>query len=209
MAWNDGEIRECGREGATVIGVRFVICGNTETLARRLGHGSEDPSGNGWEEAAREAFRAGVTAIEANGFDWGQETRYAAYHGGPRRGLVEAIYYEAHAEDVDEGVPEWCRSESQTICVDRVQATEQQALDAMEVAMVAAQTEAGRRLEHRRTNADDWVLLIEGGKVIGAWATTRDDETWHNYQHPGDLANWEATHPDATDPKDYGELVEP
>lgn len=65
-----------------------------------------------------------------------------------------------------------------------------------------------RKLEHRHNNAVDHILLVEGETVIGAWETTKSDDAWTNWQSPGDIADWDATHPDATDPDDYGILVD-
>lgn len=64
-----------------------------------------------------------------------------------------------------------------------------------------------RTIEARKTNAYTTVLLLEGGVVIGAWPTTGDDQAWASYMEPGDLGDWEATHPDETSPEAYGEVV--
>ena len=66
---------------------------------------------------------------------------------------------------------------------------------------------AKRTIEHRTNNAYDSILLIEGGKVIGAWTVGQRGDELENFASPGDLADWEATYPDETDPADYGDLV--
>ena len=64
-----------------------------------------------------------------------------------------------------------------------------------------------RHLEHRTNNAHDTIILIEDGQVIGAWTTDRNDKPFSDFQAPGDLDDWDATWPDATDPHEYGDLV--
>ena len=64
-----------------------------------------------------------------------------------------------------------------------------------------------RTLEHRTNNAYDTILLVEDSAVIGAWDAARED-AMKNFREPGDLNDWAHTNPDATDPADYGELVE-
>lgn len=56
------------------------------------------------------------------------------------------------------------------------------------------------------TNAGDWILLVDGEKVVGAWMA--DDETVRNYLDNGaDAAGWNETYPEQTAISDYGEVV--
>ena len=64
-----------------------------------------------------------------------------------------------------------------------------------------------RHLEHRTNNAYDTILLIEDGRVIGEWETDRNDKPFSDFQSSGDLGDWHATWPAATDPNAYGDLV--
>ena len=64
-----------------------------------------------------------------------------------------------------------------------------------------------RHLEHRTNNAYDTILLIEDGQVIGEWETDRNDKPFSDFQSSGDLGDWDATWPGATDPNAYGDLV--
>jgi hypothetical protein len=65
-----------------------------------------------------------------------------------------------------------------------------------------------RTLEQRHNNAYNTILLIEDGEVIGAWTVGGRDNAMTCFNNPGDLADWEPTSPEDTDPADYGELVD-
>jgi len=65
-----------------------------------------------------------------------------------------------------------------------------------------------RTLQRRRNNAYDSILLIEDGKVIGAWEFF---ELWHagDWDNPGNLNYWDATSLDDGEeiPEQWGDLV--
>lgn len=69
-----------------------------------------------------------------------------------------------------------------------------------------------RTIQHRKTNASNFILLLEDGRVIGEWRTDLDNQPWYDYlvalRDPRQLELWDATHPDCTDPDDWGEVVE-
>ena len=62
-----------------------------------------------------------------------------------------------------------------------------------------------RQLVHTTNNAYDMVLLVEGGKVVGAWEM--DDAVAQNFRNPGDLNDWAETYPDEESVEDYGAVV--
>lgn len=76
----------------------LVVCGNDEVLADRLGAGS-DPSGNGWSDESDMAVQAATSILQRAGYDYRLETNFRAYNGGPRKGLIEVVRWEAENEE--------------------------------------------------------------------------------------------------------------
>jgi hypothetical protein len=83
-------ITEIGRDETKAYGVTYVVCGNAEVL--RLGLDAQD------DDAAILAARRACEAIADAGYDYRRESSFAAYNGGPRTGLIEAIYHVADIE---------------------------------------------------------------------------------------------------------------
>lgn len=100
------KITEVGRDEAKVYGVAYVVCSNAEVL--RLALEAVD------DDAAMEAARAACESILQSGYDYERESSFAAYNGGPRVGVIEALWYVADIEieeyddgDTEEVLGEW------------------------------------------------------------------------------------------------------
>ena len=68
-----------------------------------------------------------------------------------------------------------------------------------------------RRLEWRKDNAGNHILLIDAGEVVGAWpVVSRKEVDDYIAARCGrqDLADWSETWPDETDPERYGDLID-
>ena len=63
-----------------------------------------------------------------------------------------------------------------------------------------------RRIEIRRNNAYDTLILIEDDRLIGSWTVT--PEVYHNFQCQGDLEDWEGNdYSGFQKPEDFGDEV--
>lgn len=56
-------------------------------------------------------------------------------------------------------------------------------------------------------NAYSMILLVEGDEVIGVW-DFEENGVKESFENPGDLRDWQATHPQETRVSDYGEVIE-
>lgn len=66
--------------------------------------------------------------------------------------------------------------------------------------------EVKMRLEIRRNNAYDTLILIEDGRLVGDWTLTPD--VYHNFINHGDLEDWEANNLVGWQkPEDFGDEV--
>jgi hypothetical protein len=65
-----------------------------------------------------------------------------------------------------------------------------------------------RRLAYVRNDGGDWVLLLEGEEVIGAWeANEHGLENFTDDVGTSRVNNWPETRPDFTDVSDYGDEI--
>jgi hypothetical protein len=63
-----------------------------------------------------------------------------------------------------------------------------------------------RRLAYAVSNGYHSVLLIDSGVVIGEWQV--DDAVARDFLAATDADYWDATWPDATQPEDYGDVLD-
>lgn len=83
-------ITEIARVNGTAYGVKFVVCSNAEVAGLALELDDHDDALPIMQDVAR--------AISHAGYDYDRCSDFRAYNGGPRVGLVDAIFYVADLE---------------------------------------------------------------------------------------------------------------
>lgn len=100
------QVREVARVNDVAYGVAMVVCRNGEVA--RLAMDLDD------EAAALYRMDAAGRAITDAGYDYDWCADFRAYNGGPRTGLVDAVYYVADvyeaAGDEPEELSDWRRT---------------------------------------------------------------------------------------------------
>lgn len=105
-------ITELARINGTAYGVKFTVCRNAEVAGLALEVESDD--------ALAKMNHAG-RAISDAGFDYEFCSDFRAYNGGPRKSIVEAVFYtadviqtEGEADELDDWKATWQRGAGAT-----------------------------------------------------------------------------------------------
>lgn len=133
-------IQQIHHDNDFAYGVRLFVCGNGEVLAGMAGAGS-DPTGNGWRDETSTAFRALTTALVREKLeDYEVVSEFHAYNGGPRKAIIDCVWFRAELDE--DGEPgEWVRVEKSQIPAEVIAETEKATDRAMDAFFETMNTE--------------------------------------------------------------------